>query len=159
MSRPVYEREHDRRNQTRIGGALAQALWLELIEAPRLYPCDYAAADPNGKIIAYLEIKARFAEYPTMIISHHKWIDNLAIFKKAGVPSWLVWSFPRGDRRLVLYTPIAAEPRFPVRKGGRIDRGDPRDIEDVVEIPQAAFTFACTMEDTCERQERAPAAR
>ena len=142
MMRPSYESSHDRENEKLVAEKLASHIRLTPRKiASRFYPCDYAFLR-DDRIVTMAEIKFRDREYPTLMLSLHKWQQNVLLAQVSGVPVLLVWSFPRNGNRMVLYTRIVPERKFVVGMGGRWDRGDEQDTEPVIYLNQGEFTHS-----------------
>lgn len=137
MGRPVYETAHDRARETGVSEALALAWRCEVHKLPRLYACDFAVMRDNV-VQAWLEIKVRNASYSTYLLSLHKWIKGVELSEATGKPFLLVVSWPVDGERVICYRPLVREPVHVVL-GGRKDRGDPNDVEPMVEIPMSGF--------------------
>lgn len=140
--RQSYKSERDRQNEHVVASNLAAHIRLTPRKiASKFYPCDYAFLRKD-RIIAMAEIKYRDRGYPTLMLSLHKWQQNLLLAQASGVPVLLVWSLPRDGNRVVLYTRIVPERQFIVGMGGRLDRGDEQDIEPVIYLNQGEFTHS-----------------
>jgi hypothetical protein len=135
VGRPKYESEFDRGNQHYVLSKLEQAFGV-----PAERPIEeYAGYDgmftfPDGRK-CIVEVKVRRNErrrYPTYMLSKMKY-DNLCAFAGSGGDALLAVQWT--DELGVIQLP--AEHR--VSTGGRYDRNDPMDIEQVVLIPTRKF--------------------
>lgn len=137
MGRPVYETKVDMTHEASVAECLANAWDCGIKKLPRLYACDFAAMRGND-VSAWLEIKFRNASYPTYLISLHKWMKGIELSEATEKPFILVVSWPVQNERVILFRALKREP-VRVVLGGRKDRGDPADIEPMVEIPISQF--------------------
>ena len=135
--RPVYETAGDLTAEDRVSASLAAAWGFDLEKLPRLHTFDRAMRR-GGVLKGLIEIKNRKKSYPTYLISHKKWQDMLAFSEAQGVPAALVICWPVNGDTQIKVTRITRDP-VSVIKGGRKDRCDPKDTEDMVEIPMTKF--------------------
>ena len=135
--RPVYETAGDLTAEDRVSNSLAEAWGFDLEKLPRLHTFD-RAMKRGGVLKGLIEIKNRKNSYPTYLISLKKWREMLAFSKTAGVPAALVVCWPEKGELKIKVTRITRDP-VSVIKGGRKDRCDPKDTEDMVEIPMTKF--------------------
>lgn len=135
--RPIYETASDLSAEDGVSAALSKAWGIEMEKLPDLHTFDRAVKQ-GGVLKAFVEIKNRNKSYPTYLISLKKWRDMLRISDAAGVPAILAVCWPvNGERKIKVIRVNGAE--FSVVQGGRKDRNDPRDMEDMVEIPISQF--------------------
>lgn len=133
MKRPIYETTINITKEAAIAGELSAAWNCDVIKLPRLYSCDYAAMR-DGSVSAWIEIKCRNRSYPTYLLSLHKWLKGVELSNVTGKPFILVVSWD--DK--IIYKNVTNEP-VKIVIGGRKDRGDPADIEPMVEIEISGF--------------------
>ena len=135
--RPVYETSGDLTAEDQVSASLAAAWGFDLEKLPRLHTFDRAMRR-GGVLKGLIEIKNRKRSYPTYLISHKKWQDMLAFSEAEGVPAALVVCWPvEGEMKTKVIRISRA--KVGIVEGGRKDRGDPTDIEDMVEIPMSQF--------------------
>jgi len=136
--RPKYERQTDLSNEADVAALLA-ARWESRAEKLEpLHPYDCAFYTKHGVLWGYAEIKCRNASYATYRISLQKWRRMLEFSRRTGIPGCLVVRWPVSGVMRLLLAPVIPRPHGIVM-GGRQDRGDPSDIEEMVEIPMAEF--------------------
>ena len=135
--RPVYETAGDLTAEDRVSASLAAAWGFDLEKLPRLHTFDRAMRR-GGVLKGLIEIKNRKKSYPTYLISLKKWRDMLMVSEAAKVPAALVVCWPvEGEMKTKVIRISRA--KVGIVEGGRRDRGDPKDIEDMVEIPMTQF--------------------
>ena len=135
-TRPVYETKSDRGKERKVSTELAKAWSAELLATQVLSACDYVMSR-DGEVKALVEIKCRSnesARYPDYMISNDKVEKIKAAAKVIGALPLLVVSFTDGIEWVDL---SKAAGRLDV--GGRKDRGDPSDIEQVLLISMDQF--------------------
>jgi hypothetical protein len=137
--RPTYETARDVDNERAVAEVIERRLRLTARKLPRHYELDYVLTD-GDEVRGFAEIKCRtnaLEQYPTYIISGHKWEYGLRWEALAHAPFVIVVRFTDG----IYY----CRPRYVqghrVMLGGRRDRGDEQDIEPVVHIPVGEFTL------------------
>ena len=125
--RPIYETTEDRRAAVRVMKYVSAALAMdELHEMEELHTADFLAR--KGDLEIYAEVKCRrnaAQAYPTYMLSKAKYDALLEL----GKPAMLVVKWSDG----VGITPLPVS--HTVGRGGRWDRGDSKDVEQVVYIP------------------------
>ena len=139
LSRPLYETHADRVSERAIVTNLCYA-WDCLAEKGRhLGYVDYYLYKPKTNLIAVIEIKNReklsVYKFPSYMISKNKINNGLIISNELAVPFLLVVNFAE----MLMYTEIKKEHKYKQGIGGRKDRGDLNDIEEVVFIPISLF--------------------
>lgn len=144
--RPIYETATDISREAGIAASLAACWDCRFQKMPKFYGVDFAALR-KGEITAWFEIKHRFASYPSYRLSLHKWMRGIELSEITGKPAFIVVSWPVDGKREVIYRAINRDP-VKVVLGGRKDRGDPDDIEPMVEIPVGEFKRVLIQEDT-----------
>lgn len=135
--RPIYEQPVDRTRQREVIDAFCAAFGCTAMETPRLAGWDYTLT-VDGDPVALVEVKVRrnaMDAYPTYLISERKVAALMGEADAQGVVALLVvqWADAKAWARLEPGT-------YAVGTGGRVDRGDPADIEAVALIETARFT-------------------
>jgi len=134
--RPIYETSADKMREQKVREYITACYNCSYEKTPALASVDGYLYHPDGALAALVEIKTRkneYNKYPTYMLSAAKWKEGLAQAKQLNVPSLLVVSFVDG----VFLTQLKED--YEIRKGGRFDRGDPRDLEDCIYIPIDQF--------------------
>lgn len=134
--RKIYETEIDRQNESKVAKYLETAWECTFRKTITLTNVDGVVFGADNKPAALVEIKKRFnasTKYPTLLLSANKWRGALGLSEEHGVPFMLVVEFTDG----VFATKIKKE--YPIKTGGRYDRGDKMDLEDCVYIPMSDF--------------------
>jgi hypothetical protein len=134
--RPIYERPEDRTRQRECIDAFCAAFGCTALETPRLAGWDYALS-VDGHPVALAEVKVRsnpMDAYPTYLISERKVEILVEQAELQGVAPLLIvqWTDAKGWCR-----PDRAD--YTIGTGGRVDRGDPADIEPVALIKISDF--------------------
>ena len=135
--RPIYETNSDLAHEAEIGEALSKAWKVSLNKMPRAYNIDWMLTNSEGKAKAFVELKSRSnpsTQYPTLLLSLHKWMHGKAMAKEIDGPFLVVVKWTDG-----LYYHRQGDCAVTYGVGGRTDRGDVQDIEPVVHIPVASF--------------------
>lgn len=139
--RPRYETAADR---TREAGAMQRFVSaFQNVTAEKLsqgHRADFLAVDGNNRK-AYVEVKTRTCtsgQYETYHVSHDKLKSLLALAEKDGYDAVLLvqWKDKTG------YIPVKrylANATF--KQGGRWDRKDKFDVEEMAEVPISLFKF------------------
>lgn len=138
--RPSYETKNDRDHEEEVIGKLMTAWGCGASRAPRKYAVDWAL-ERGGQVYAMAEVKYRSKSYPTYIMSLSKFVTMCIHSTTSGLPYLLIVSWPEGGKRVIRYTRIDRKAHTGVILGGRKDRGDPDDIEPMVEIPIEKFSL------------------
>jgi hypothetical protein len=133
--RKTYETDGDLANEASIAKSIAIAFNCEVKKLNKFNQFDYAAIR-NGKIVAFLEVKRRkchSTKYKTIILSLTKVLLAHQIYSATNVETFFVvrWNDKTGICSIV--------DKFDVSIGGRVDRGDPSDIEPVCHINVGKF--------------------
>lgn len=143
--RPTYETEHDRQNEAKVGEFLARAWGCQFFKLKPYYGVDMAVF-VDGVMQGVMEIKTRhyssedLARMGGLILSAHKWTSMAqwhAVHRKAIA---LVLNLPDGIFALTVH-PDDPLPVFPIKLGGRTDRGDDQDVEPCCMIPMGYFSL------------------
>jgi len=135
--RPTYERGHDLNNERAALNKFCRELDCDFISLPKAARADSILfRDGNARIV--VEVKVRNNDrlkYPTYMISQDKYIELCNWANRGFISVLLVqWADDLG------YVTIPVE--HTVSVGGRYDRGDPKDIENVVHIDIGKFSIA-----------------
>lgn len=149
--RPIYEQKEDRERQGKAIlelinylNSMNESKKVNAIEAPVLYPFDYEMLF-KGKFWALVEVKCRTNkqdEYDNYMIGAGKIKALLDAAKGRKLSAFLLvsWADKIGvaDARAIIE-------QSSMGWGGRHDRNDPADMEDVLHVPYHLFTTIKTM--------------
>jgi hypothetical protein len=144
MMRPTYEKPEDRVNDFRalthvVAFCKRQApahAWT-FVQKPQGHPWD-GDVFCDGHLYAYVEVKNRTDrsdKYDTWQISKSKVDGNHAASVAARTKYWLCFTWAGVPFGALINRPTA----FPTKMGGRTDRGDRHDIEEMYQIPAKDF--------------------
>lgn len=135
--RPKYETEESLQDERRLISFI-EPLWrCKGAKTPGYYALDYAL-HRSSEVLAFAEFKCRkntFDKYPTYILSLHKFMAAEAVSKSMRIPSFIVVEWT--DR--IGFVTVTSDVVVRLTMGGRKDRGDPQDMEPVVEIDLKKF--------------------
>ena len=134
VGRPKYESEADRGNQHYVMSKLERAFGLSGYTPDEEYAF-YDGVFTFGDRKCVVEVKVRKNErsrYPTYMLSKAKY-DSLCSMVEQGADALLAVQWT--DQLGVIQLPTEHR----VSKGGRYDRNDPMDVEEVVLIPIRKF--------------------
>ena len=148
MTRPKYESEKHRENERRIITEICNFYPYNFREMPLFHTYDFDLTVPNPLIqgdfsrVAITEVKWRSGlsagKYPEYWISQKKILFCLSYSEYYEKPFYLVVEFTEG-----IYITAAIKwsdfRSWKIRRGGRTDRDDPKDLEDMVLIPLGKF--------------------
>jgi len=140
MSRPIYESQHDRDNETAVMHALAHVWRCAGERLKPFYEVDAAFEDGKG-IRAFAEIKRRHYDMDEMdamggvLLSAHKFAAGCALHAATGVPVLFVVAADDG----IYWAGVMPARHDGVRMGGRYDRQDKNDREPCVLIKKHRF--------------------
>lgn len=115
--------------------AVCKAWNLGRRKLPISYRIDWAVTDRNEPV-AWAECKRRYNphdQYPTLILSLAKYMHGMELAERTGLPFLIIVEFDDGIRF------CKHEVMPPIVWGGRSDRGDPQDMEPMVDIPMSKF--------------------
>lgn len=126
----MYESEDDRVNQRRVMAAISDALGWDYVEMPRLHRYDFETTLRHG--VVTIEVKCRNRWYGEMFVSADKAIHNHNEALRTGARHLIV--FAVGDD--IRGHKMRHDLKYQIMVGGRKDRDDPADIEQVLLIPQ-----------------------
>jgi hypothetical protein len=139
--RPRYETNADRKRQQDAVARLAGHMGVEAKPTADLAPWDYDL-HRAGELVAIVEVKCRLClstTYPTYMIGSAKVETLRDAAAERGVPGLLLVAWM--DRLGLIDAGVAAS-RAMRAHGGRVDRGDPLDLEPVLHIPMALFKLS-----------------
>lgn len=136
MNRPMYETPESLKNENKVAQKISAAWNTKLNKIPIKYRVDYAA-ERNGKIVAWIEVKCRtynMNDFDTFMLSLDKYNASVELGKITNLPVTLVvrWKDKIGYADLL-------HCRGVIKMGGRKDWGDPQDVEPAVYIPIEDF--------------------
>lgn len=141
MTRPRYETAADRKRESGVGKKFADAFVdMTVVKLEHGHRADFLATDRNGKK-AYIEVKTRTCtsdHYPTYHVSSDKLRSLLRLAEKDGHDALLLVQW----RDRLGYIPVKTFlSNATFKTGGRWDRGDEYDVEEMAEIPIRYFKF------------------
>lgn len=137
--RPRYESPADRYNENAAKEKIE--VWANC-RLEKLSSVDYLdwKAYRNAKLVAVIEFKKRSnprLQYPTYMVSAEKWKNGIAMAEKLKVPFIFVVQWTDGLYHLKVTEDIEVSKGV----GGRTDRGDSYDIEQMVYVDTSLFTL------------------
>lgn len=139
MSRPMYETEKDLFFENKVKEYFESSRGAKFYKLPMKYGADFLVVSEKGVPISMMECKCRrnllstaSSEY---MISMHKIMTCLQYADAMDIPFFLVVGF--SDR--IMYGRVTIVEMSKVRMYGRVDRGDPDDIEPCVAVPMSKF--------------------
>lgn len=141
MVRPRYETQADLEREAAVIGALTRRITgAEAFKMEQGARADYRLV-VNGSDVAYVEIKTRTCTsrtYATYHVSKDKLVSLRRLAEKNGVKPLLLvkWKDRIGVIGVDTYLDNAT-----FAQGGRKDRNDPFDIEEMAEVRIEKFTF------------------
>jgi len=132
MNRPMYETSESLKNENEVASRISSAWNTKLNKLPIKYRVDYAA-ERNGKIVAWIEVKTRkynMNDFDSFMLSLDKYNASVQLGSITNLPVTLVvrWKDKIGYADLL-------HCRGVIKMGGRKDRGDPQDIQPAAYIP------------------------
>lgn len=139
--RPIYERDSDRTREAAAITVLARCTGAVPVAMAPMSGWDYEMRQA-GQLVGLVEVKCRrcaSTAFPTYMVSESKVrrLRDAAIDR--GVAGILLVRWTDGDAWLSV---TASDPaRWRVEFGGRVDRGDPRDLEPVIHFDIGDFRF------------------
>ena len=140
MTRPRYETAEDRVREAEAAQKFADVMLLDVKKLEAGHRADFAVLD-NGVEIGYLEVKTRTCNsttYKTYHVSKDKLDALLALAKKENKRAALIvqWQDRAGFIGVGKFLSNAT-----FKKGGRWDRGDKFDVEQMAEVDINLFQF------------------
>lgn len=141
--RPIYETGDDRVREQFVADAVAAHWKVDLQREEQLETNDYKLLK-NGRFFAILEVKFRkgydwcqLRWMDTYMLSLDKWFRLWRLCAEHEVALCLAVADKHGE--VWASTWRGKPPVYDVRQGGRRDRGDAKDIEEVIHIPIDEF--------------------
>lgn len=131
---PIYETAADRQREQRAAALVSEVTGWHLFGTGTPDSFDFFAVDRDRYLRAVIEVKCRtnrHDKYPTYMIDAEKVERLRQIADLYGVPGLVVVSFTNGTA----YFNVEAVADIEPTRGGRYDRGDANDIDDVLQIP------------------------
>lgn len=138
--RPVYETSRTMEAERQTIERVSKAWDVKFSKMPKFYRVDWAAVNPQGKVIGWAECKRRHTgkdSYKTFIISLGKALAGLELYEQTGIPFLIIVEWNDG----LGYYKLKEIDSASIEVGGRFDRGDAQDIEPLLHIPITKFTF------------------
>lgn len=137
MARPIYESQQDRDNELTVQKQIETWASCILKKLPYNRYIDWEAYR-QGVMVALVEFKQRRnprRQYPTYMVSLAKWNNGIRMSKEADVPFLLCVKWTDGLHFILVneHTPITTG------TGGRYDRGDSADVEQMAYIDTSLF--------------------
>ena len=133
--RPIYETDENKKEEKSIGKIISRVWKSEVWKLPPLANCGDLLLARSNELVAIVEVKRRYNEmsrYDTYMISKGKLERITEAAERLGVAGLVVVQF--SDFLAYFYADRALETGV-VATGGRYDRDDPQDTEEVVHIP------------------------
>tara|TARA_R110000824_G_scaffold97051_5_gene231933 strand:+ start:6694 stop:7125 length:432 start_codon:yes stop_codon:yes gene_type:complete len=135
MGRPIYETDENKKEEKSIGKIISRIWKSEVWKLPPLANCGDLLLAKSNELVAIVEIKRRYNEmsrYDTYMISKGKLERIFEVAEKLEVVPLVVVQF---SDFLAYFNAGHALEIGTVAVGGRYDRDDPQDTEEVVHIP------------------------
>ena len=135
--RPVYETEETKRVERHIADTFAAAWRCEFHERRKFDSVDFHITQ-SGLIVAWAEVKQRKVDrmtYPTIILSADKAMHGVLRAELTGKPFLFCIKF----NDAFAYAKVRRDHLKRIALAGRVDRGDPADIEPCIDIPIGDF--------------------
>lgn len=141
MSRPIYENAKNRQDEVWAQEKIETWARCTLEKLPYKDHIDWKAYR-NGDLVALIEFKRRTCtknQYPTYMISSAKWRNGLSMSNTYGVPFILTVRWADG----LYYLHVKDSVPLTLASGGRWDRGDDLDVEEMVYVDTNLFKPIC----------------
>jgi hypothetical protein len=141
MSRPIYESDKDRKNESELAERVSELWGVEAKANPRQYPIDYTFLNEQGKVEGFAEIKVRTHKcgtFSTYILSAMKLANAKMLMTATGKDVILIVKWSCGS---IGFLDLSTPPDS-IEWGGRNDRNDSQDQEPVVHWNLNHFQFA-----------------
>lgn len=140
--RPIYETDEDLDIEDRMMSAFVGDKPFYYVKQPYGFRIDYALFRDHGDdlVYAFVECKRRHNKrmaYPKYMLSYEKWKAGIALAESFNCYFFVLVQWDDGLYFLQATPETAWD--CDVRRGGRIDRGDPQDQEDCIFIPVNKF--------------------
>lgn len=141
MGRPRYETQADRNREAAVAERFASNYnQMVVTKLPKGHRADYLA-NSKGTDVAYIEIKTRTCNsttYDTYHVSKDKLQSLQKIAEKDGLRALLLVQW-RDKAGWIEVGNFLANATF--KRGGRWDRNDPFDVEEMAEVDISLFKF------------------
>jgi len=111
-----------------------------LKKLPIFYELDFAVVKNDRTIEAWLEVKERTGFYSDWIFPFSKWLTGKKFSEESGKPFYIVQSYPKGGKTVVIYLEVTPDLKPEVIWAGRKDRGDWQDMAPHISLPNDWFT-------------------
>lgn len=137
MNRPLYETENDLAAERAVATDL-EKLWDVTLHKLEIEDRIDFRAERSGSLVGWIEVKCRDVHrttYPTLILSREKVIAGDQLRRRTGMPFLIVVKWNDG----LFVHRFALSDITDSGMGGRVDRGDPQDIEKVIHFPVEGF--------------------
>ncbi len=139
--RPTYESAKDRERE-RVAASLLEQQWRIVARKQEGFASiDYRLELPGGEVVALAEVKYRPVPYPSIFLS----LKKAPAIRQAERNNLDVWYCILRDDGLFAAR-LDPQLRYPRQMGGRRDRGDPADIEELALVPWSDFTAVTLFE-------------
>lgn len=141
MARPQYETAADREREARVIERITNRVTGSTATKLEYGACADYRLDVAGTPVAYVEVKTRTCSsktYDTYHISHSKLKSLLSLARKDGVKPLLLVQWTNGAGIIGVDTYLR---EATLKSGGRRDRNDPYDIEEMAEVSISKFTM------------------
>lgn len=143
MSRPFYENQNDRSNETAVIQKVCDVLNCEWVKLKPSYGLDFGFCK-DGKLIGLAEVKCRkytFEKIDSLggyMLSLHKWTAAKNLVNTTDLPFSLIVKDSNDQIRAAIFESMLMH--YNIMITGRKDRNDWQDIEPCVMIPISSFT-------------------
>ena len=131
---PIYESALDRANECSLARKLMKAWGVMTLKNPYHYGLDWSVYK-EGKLVGFLETKQRkmtWEESGEYFLGMKKFIWGQMLKQQTNLDWVFVVRFINGD---YMVKPVQMWGNGYVKHNGRLDRGDPNDIEPCVHFP------------------------
>lgn len=135
--RPRYETHQDRENAARVINKIARKIQRQVKPLSNEHPVNFALYN-GGRLVKFVDVRCRrntMWQYPTVMMSQRRLDRALQFAKQHGVALMVVveWKDRLG------YLRVDSTDKFERKMGGRSDRMDEADIEQLYYVPVGAF--------------------
>jgi hypothetical protein len=144
MARTQYETQEDLERESRVAQSIARLKGDGWVKVPAHYAdtCDVVFLRGGNEIVCYCEIRTRtfrWGEYPTVMISLHKYLKGINLAQTALVP-WMFAVETKQGIYAYFVDPLRWEPkRYRHTFSGRNQLRDSADVEPIVHLPIGEF--------------------
>lgn len=139
-NRPWYETDPNKVEEKKFSNVVATTFRCNFRKLPVQYGLDFSMYG-NRELVGFAEMKCRtnpVRAYPTYMVSTKKYDAASKLNAQFGLPCYL---FVRWTDRWGCTEIHTMRDGVEVGAGGRTDRGDPQDVEQVAYIPLSHFLF------------------